>query len=138
MRRQYSTPLPYISPPVSAAEDEARRRFSSLSPTTQQQTTNCPLTLHRSQPHRHWRDRLNTDTSNFATWDIVAAVTAILAGHTSDRCLHYHHLATEESLSSEQQNKSQKQKQTMRERSRVKETGRVDEDDLGGCDDVFC
>ncbi|KAK2950733.1 hypothetical protein BLNAU_14404 [Blattamonas nauphoetae] len=35
-RRKSTTPLPHISPPVSATTDEARPRFSSLSPTTPQ------------------------------------------------------------------------------------------------------
>ncbi|KAK2953040.1 hypothetical protein BLNAU_12029 [Blattamonas nauphoetae] len=46
----------HISPPVSTATDEARCRFSSLSWTTHQLITRCPLTLRQTQLQRHSRE----------------------------------------------------------------------------------
>ncbi|KAK2957529.1 hypothetical protein BLNAU_7428 [Blattamonas nauphoetae] len=41
--------------PVSTSADETRHRFPSLSPTTPQMMTGCPLTLRQSQPQLHSR-----------------------------------------------------------------------------------
>ncbi|KAK2953043.1 hypothetical protein BLNAU_12032 [Blattamonas nauphoetae] len=49
-------PLPHISPPVSAAADETQRHFSSLSPTTSQLMTGCPLTLRQTQLQPHSKE----------------------------------------------------------------------------------
>ncbi|KAK2952723.1 hypothetical protein BLNAU_12372 [Blattamonas nauphoetae] len=88
MRRPCMTSLPHSSPPVSAAGDEAQCRFSSLSPTTSQLITRCPLTLRQtntnctSEHGGKQTDQKNTHTADFTACHIVAALTAILAGHT--------------------------------------------------------
>ncbi|KAK2948851.1 hypothetical protein BLNAU_16194 [Blattamonas nauphoetae] len=51
-RRKCTTLLSHISPPVSTTADEDRRRFLSLSPTTPQLMTSCPVTRPKANANR--------------------------------------------------------------------------------------
>ncbi|KAK2944932.1 hypothetical protein BLNAU_20108 [Blattamonas nauphoetae] len=76
-KRKCTTFLSHISRPVSTVADEARCYFSSLSPSTPELMTGCPIILRQSQPQPHSRG--GRDYSRH----VVSAVTTILVGHVT-------------------------------------------------------
>ncbi|KAK2953996.1 hypothetical protein BLNAU_11098 [Blattamonas nauphoetae] len=77
--------------PLDSTADDARCRIASLSPTTPQLVTECPLTLRQSQPQPHSRGE--QDCSDLAACHVVSAVTTLLVGSTRHRHLRSLHVS---------------------------------------------